>query len=1252
MKIGHISDIHIRFSSRHQEYREVFDKLYDDLKKQKLSRIVVTGDLNHLKVNMSPSSIALASEFLVSLGKIAPTDIILGNHDLNIQQKEQGDTITPIIDIANKFYDLTNPTSKKDNRVAFIISEENKAEIDFSKKGVYFFPNSGFYNISNKLVYGVYSCKDSKVLTLDKKEPGVKYVALFHGQIKGARGDNGYELFGDDLINITAFNNFDCVLLGDIHEHQSFRDDESAKYAGSLIQQDYGEAVDKGYLLWDLDDNSSQRKYILNNYGFAKITIAKGELIEERIENIKFSNDKKKTKVYITWEDHEENYSIEKEVQIAKLVKEKFGCDVVKVEFSEIKKAQQDNADVADSLNKDTFLQQMADYLKEINPDEDKNVIDEVLELAKFIDKELEISDKPNDVKLWDVDCVEISNVFSFSEKPITINLAKMRGSTGIFGKNYSGKSNVVKAIVWGLYQHILGGESGSAKKIINIYTSSNKGYVKISLTIDGEKYYIKRDVITTVDKHGESSNKYPIEYKKLVTDDDGKQRWVSEISDKKANENKEVKNIILKAIGTVDDFTKVCLQTQGGKEDYISQDQQPKNDLVNKYIGLEPFRDRYEFGNKIFNDVKKKQKELGDIVQLQTKVLEIETNIAKAEAEYNTFVSEKTKAETKKDIVDNKIISLTKTLKQFTPFAKGDVQREGDVLAYIDDTKKSVKKAEKIYKELSLWSSENFKKQLPFDEKDVIEKLGPKLSIQANAPSNLLNLQQQIIEDTQLYNDTFLWVSNNFKKELPFNEGESVESLNKELLTENKTFESDKAKYIEIEKWIKFNPIRQLYSIDGYDLVIQNLDFQIANLNAKLPTYKGEMCPTCGHITSEPNEELYNQCIQDISNQTGLVNSYIELVNKFHEDSNHNNNCATQELNLQALRSALTSRKEKKENISKKIKLISQSQDIINHNIEVENKNKLLQSIKENIDYKTKTIERLNLLIQSQEIIAHNKTIDNANHTMQLAAESYSEKAQLLEKYELNLAKVKEIEKCTKHNSAIEEEILQLQEESKTYKISIYGLSQQITNKNGDIRVEKNTLENYSNKLKEVKESEKIYKKYSLYLQAVHRDGIPAKIIRRKLPIINNKINSILSTIVNFKIEMRVTVKGDVVEGFYFSKDKSDILPLSFASGAQKFISSIVIKDALHYMSNLIKPSLNIIDEGFGTLDDDLISGIITVLQYLKNKYKNVLVITHRNEIKDSVNNIIEVYKTYENIPQEVLDANEHAGITKINIS
>jgi DNA repair exonuclease SbcCD ATPase subunit len=1154
MKIAHLSDIHIRFASRHDEYREVFNRLYEDLKKQKPKRIVITGDLNHLKVNMSPGSIDLSSEFLINLAKIAPTDIILGNHDVNLQQKEQGDTITPIFKIADRFSELIS--TEKTGKKAFIIDKHNSTSINYDKKGIYFFPDSGFYKISDTLVYGVYSCKDNKILTLDKKDPNVKYVALYHGQLKGAKGDNGYELVGDNLLNMSTFNNFDVVMLGDIHEHQSFRDDESMAYAGDLIQQDYGESVNKGYLMWDLETNSFQRRYILNDYGFAKITISKGELIEERIENIKFSNDKRKTKVYIVWEDFEENYSIEKEAQIGKLIKQKYGCEVVKVDFQEIQKTQQDNNDVADSRNSETYLEQIETYLKETNPDEENDTIQDVLLLAQQIDKDLEICDKIELVKYWDVDCIEISNIFSFPEKPIIINLSEMRGSAGIFGKNYSGKSNVVKAIVWGLYQHILGG--GNAKKLINIYTPSNKGYVKINLSIEGEKYFIKREIITKVDKKGESSNSYPIEYKKLIINESGNEIWVDEISDTKANLKVEVKQLILNAIGTVEDFTKVCLQTQGGKEDFINQDQQPKNDLVNKYLGLELFRDRYDYGNKTFNDVKKKQKELGDIVSLQAKVLEIETNISIMEKEYNILVEEKNKSEKEKEIIDEKIIDISKSLKQYVSFLNGETDNEQFITESIN--------------------------------------------------SNRL----QIEEDNKTLETLSNWVSVNFKKELPFDENESVESLSFQLNTENNKFIKDKNSYIEVENWIKANPPRQLFSIDGVEENIQSINIEIASLKAKLPTFKGEKCPTCGHITAEPNVEMYNKCLNDISEKTGLLNSYINTLNKHREDANHNKNCEIQGSNLQALKMSLTATKGVKDVLTQKISLISQSQDIIKHNVLVENNNKQLQSLKNSIDYKHKAIEKLNS----------------------------------------NLEKIKINKEYKSHNINLENELSDLQEQSKAYKFSIYGLSQQINNKNGDIRVEKNNLGNYNDKLIEVKSAEKIYKKYSLYLQAVHRDGIPAKIIRRKLPIINNKINSILSTIVNFKIEMSVNMKGDVMEEFYFSSDKSDMLPLAFASGAQKFISSVVIKDALHYMSNLIKPSLNIIDEGFGTLDDELISGIIIVLNYLKNKYKNVIIITHRNEIKDSVNHIIEAYKTFDNIPQEIIDANEYAGITQINIS
>ena len=61
--------------------------------------------------------------------------------------------------------------------------------------------------------------------------------------------------------------------------------------------------------------------------------------------------------------------------------------------------------------------------------------------------------------------------------------------------------------------------------------------------------------------------------------------------------------------------------------------------------------------------------------------------------------------------------------------------------------------------------------------------------------------------------------------------------------------------------------------------------------------------------------------------------------------------------------------------------------------------------------------------------------------------------------------------------------------------------------------------------KIESIDRAERDYKKYSIYLQAVHRDGIPSHIIRKKIPIINSKINSIVGKIANFKVPKRLIV-------------------------------------------------------------------------------------------------------------------------------
>ena len=85
MKIAHIADTHIRNYKYHREYREVFDLIYDRLKEEQVDYIVHCGDLAHTKTQLSPEYFDLATSFLKNLADIAPTYIILGNHDGNLK---------------------------------------------------------------------------------------------------------------------------------------------------------------------------------------------------------------------------------------------------------------------------------------------------------------------------------------------------------------------------------------------------------------------------------------------------------------------------------------------------------------------------------------------------------------------------------------------------------------------------------------------------------------------------------------------------------------------------------------------------------------------------------------------------------------------------------------------------------------------------------------------------------------------------------------------------------------------------------------------------------------------------------------------------------------------------------------------------------------------------------------------------------------------------------------------------------------
>ena len=169
--IAHLADTHIRNLRYHKEYREVFRTLFEYLRKEKVDYIVHCGDIAHSKTQISPEFVQLCSEFLLGLSSIAPTYIILGNHDGNLKNSNRQDAITPIVEA------LDDPN-------------------------LFLLKNSGETCINGKLTLNVLSVFDRDNWG-PPTNPNSVNIALYHGAISNSRTDLGWLMeHGEDDISI------------------------------------------------------------------------------------------------------------------------------------------------------------------------------------------------------------------------------------------------------------------------------------------------------------------------------------------------------------------------------------------------------------------------------------------------------------------------------------------------------------------------------------------------------------------------------------------------------------------------------------------------------------------------------------------------------------------------------------------------------------------------------------------------------------------------------------------------------------------------------------------------------------------------------------------------------------------------------------------------------------------------------------------------------------------------------------------
>jgi DNA repair exonuclease SbcCD ATPase subunit len=610
-KIYHIADVHIRNVKRHNEYRQVFEKMFEEIRKRGTddSLIYLAGDIAHAKLELSPELIREISWLFTECSKHCETILITGNHDCNMNNSDRLDVLTPIVEALN----LPNFTYLRDTQVYGI------GDVDFA-------------------VFSIFDNKDNwpKAETLS----GNKKIALFHGPVDNSQTDIGY-VVSSRHFTTDMFDGYDLALLGDIHKRQEMISPKGCKvvYAGSLVQQNFGETLDKhGFLVWDLDTMSYEAVDIHNEYGYYTMDIDNGKVpivsdmpnkprLRVRLSNTD-SADTKRVMAEIKMRYGVEDFTV---IRTDSLSKSKTGNRLNKLDFE----------DISDINYQNSLINE---YIERMMPFVAKEDIEKLEGINRDINSRIVNEDVQRNIQ-WKPIRFEFSNMFSYGENN-KIDFTKLGGLMGLFAPNATGKSSLFDAISFCLYD-----KSSRAYKAQNILNNRKSDFVcHLHFQIDGLDYHIERTA-KTINKG--KNVKVDVQFWRQDGDDR---------TSLNGTERRDTNQIIEQYVGKYEDFVLTALSLQGNNALFIDKSQSERKDLLAQFMGLNVFDKLYETATEDIKEVSVLIKNFKK-TDFTTELADKATELKDKKGELKEFEKELGRLNTDSTDLNNRIVGLSAEL-------------------------------------------------------------------------------------------------------------------------------------------------------------------------------------------------------------------------------------------------------------------------------------------------------------------------------------------------------------------------------------------------------------------------------------------------------------------------------------------------------------------------------------------------------------------------------------------------------------
>lgn len=671
LKIAHFADVHWRGLSRHEEYKKSFEDAFEKLRRAKPDCILVAGDIVHSKTQgISPELISCLTWWFRSLGDICETHVTLGNHDGLIMNEDREDAISPVVKA------IDHPR----------VHIHKKSQVVKLKEG---------YNLC------VLSCFDEagweKIQPVDEEVN----IATFHGAVAGSKTDENWEVKGD--VSVDFFKKFDFTMLGDIHKLQYLDKEKRVAYCGSTIQQNYGEEITKGFLLWAIESRDEFISKFVPVKNFSPyVTLDHTSDIDALIEKAKQFPEKSKIRVKVFDDLGAGAYSQIKNALKAAVKPTEI---VFKQEFNKILKSD----DQINEISIGTF-DDVKRLVFDFYPEGalDSKVKETMTSYLKSAWSSAKIDEEVRSGK-FQIKRLEFDNTFGYGEGNV-INFDSANGITGIFGKNRSGKSSICGTLSYGLFN---GSDRGALKNLHIVNTRKSYCNAKIYFSKSGVDYVLERQTTKVVNKKGETTAPTNLNLF-LVDSSTGIKRDMSE------EQRRETEKTLRDLVGSLDDFLLTSLSSQGNVNKFIDLSAAARKASLSRFLKLEIFdqlndalkdelnltKKLLESSNKDFDSI---QKDLEKTVREKSDEREkIKSAIESLESDLDSL----------------KITLASDTVEKYTQSEVDDCRKViQDLEEKIDSYKSDIKNFDEKILELQSKKVQFEKEALEFDKEELSKK-------------------------------------------------------------------------------------------------------------------------------------------------------------------------------------------------------------------------------------------------------------------------------------------------------------------------------------------------------------------------------------------------------------------------------------------------------------------------------------------------------------------------------------------------